>query len=168
MKLASEAAISAALESHLDCAYLFRFPNVIGVPATHGVILDFIRKLQDSPANLNVLGDGTQQKSYLHVEELIGAMLFIRDQASDSLNYYNIGADDEGVTVRFIAETVVERVSPNARISYGVGNKGWVGDVPKFSYSINKLAMLGWRPSLGSAQALQKAVAQIAKQEIRR
>jgi UDP-glucose 4-epimerase len=165
MKLASEAAISAALESYLDRAYLFRFPNVIGIPATHGVILDFIRKLKLTPGNLDVLGDGTQQKSYLHVDELVDAMLFIRKHAGDKLNYFNIGADDKGVTVRFIAETVVARVAPEARIAFGQGNKGWVGDVPKFTYSIAKLSNLGWRPALGSPEAIRKAVNQIAEQE---
>ena len=165
MKLASEAAISAALESHLKSGFVFRFPNVIGVPATHGVIQDFIRKLKATPGNLEVLGDGTQQKSYLHVDELVDAMLFIRSNARDKLNYFNIGADDEGVTVRFIAETVVARVAPEARISFGKGNKGWVGDVSKFTYSIARLSELGWRPHLGSAQAIFKAVDEIAKQE---
>jgi UDP-glucose 4-epimerase len=165
MKLASEAAISAAVESHLERAHVFRFPNVIGVPATHGVILDFIRKLKATPGNLDVLGDGTQRKAYLHVDELVEAMLFIRERARDRLNYYNIGADDEGVTVKFIAEKVVERVSPKARITYGTGNKGWVGDVPRFTYSTAKLSALGWRPRLGSAEAIAKAVAQVASQE---
>lgn len=165
MKLASEAAISAALESYLKRAFVFRFPNVIGVPATHGVILDFIRKLKATPENLDVLGNGTQQKSYLHVDELVDAMLFTQKHACETLNYYNIGADDEGVTVRFIAEKVVERVAPGARITFGQGNKGWVGDVPKFSYSIAKLSNLGWRPHLGSAQAICRAVGQVAEQE---
>lgn len=165
MKLASEAAISAALESNLHRAFVFRFPNVIGVPATHGVILDFIRKLSVTPKNLDVLGDGTQQKSYLHVDELIDAMLFIRKNAGDALNYYNIGADDEGVTVRFIADKVVERVAPGARITYGQGDRGWVGDVPKFAYSVAKLSALGWRPNMGSAQAICKAVDEVAGQE---
>jgi UDP-glucose 4-epimerase len=158
MKLASEASISAALESHLRQAFLFRFPNVIGVPATHGVIQDFMRKL-------DVLGDGTQQKGYLHVDDLIDAMLFIRTHAHDRLNYFNIGPDDDGVTVKFIAETVVERVAPLASITFGQGNRGWVGDVPKFTYSVGKLSRLGWRPRLGSVQAIRKAVDEIAKQE---
>ncbi len=165
MKLASEAMISAAVESYLERAWLFRFPNVIGVPATHGVILDFVRKLKQTPDALDVLGDGTQQKGYLHVEELVDAMLFIRDNAAEPLNCYNIGAMDEGVTVRFIAETVRDRVSAAARIRYGEGNKGWVGDVPRFVYSIDRLVAAGWSPTLGSAEALTRAVDQIAAQE---
>jgi len=166
MKLASEAVIGAALESYLTRAWVFRFPNVIGTPATHGVILDFIRKLKATPDCLDVLGDGTQQKSYLHVEELIDAMIFIKAHTHDKLNYYNIGAADEGVTVRFIAESVKDRIAPNAMIIYGHGSKGWVGDVPKFSYSTAKLTTLGWEPTLSSSLAIKKAVDQIAEQEL--
>jgi UDP-glucose 4-epimerase len=165
MKLASEAMISAAVENFLARAFIFRFPNVIGTPATHGVILDFIRKLKSAPKNLSVLGDGSQQKSYLHVEELLDAMLYIREHASEKLNFFYIGADDKGVTVRYIAEQVVKAVAPRATISYGSTNKGWIGDVPRFTYSIAKLSALGWRPTLGSAQAVRKAVRQIAEQE---
>ena len=165
MKLASEAAISASVENFLEKAYIFRFPNVIGIPATHGVMLDFIRKLKATPDNLVVLGDGTQQKSYLHVEELIDAMLFIREKACCPLNYFNIGTDDDGVTVSFIAEQVVAAVAAGASITYGLGNKGWVGDVPKFSYSIDKLRNLGWHSQHGSAEVVRRAVLQIAEQE---
>jgi UDP-glucose 4-epimerase len=166
MKLASEAVISAATESFLKKAFIFRFPNVIGTPATHGVILDFLQKLKKSPENLVVLGDGTQQKIYLHVDELIEAMLFIRDKSSAKLNFFNIGGDDEGVTVRYIAEQVVAAVAPTASVTYGKGNKGWVGDVSKFRYSIDKLRELGWQPHLSSAETLQLALKQIVEQEM--
>ena len=165
MKLASEAAISAAAESHLQRAYLFRFPNVIGVPATHGVMLDFVRKLAATPERLEVLGDGTQQKGYLHVEELVEAMLFIRERAPEKVAVYNIGAGDEGVTVRFIAEETVREASPGAAIAFGQGNKGWVGDVPRFVYSVDKLKALGYRSRLGSAEAVRLALRQIIEQE---
>lgn len=165
MKLASEGAISAALESHLKSAYIFRFPNVIGAPATHGAIFDFVRKLKATPDNLDVLGDGTQRKSYLHVTDLVDAMLFIRDRSQKKMNCFNVGPDDEGVTVRFIAETVVRTMAPGARITFGRGNKGWVGDVPRFSYSVDKLAALGWRPKMASADAVRKAVAEAVDQE---
>ena len=161
MKLASEAAISASIESNLDKAFIFRFPNVIGTPATHGVILDFINKLRATPRHLNVLGDGTQQKTYLHVEELIDAMTLIRNTATEKINYFNIGNNDNGVSVRYIAEEVVKIISPGATINYGSGNKGWVGDVPRFTYSIDKLLSLGWVPKLNSAESVKKAIIQI-------
>lgn len=165
MKLASEAVISAAAESNLHRAYIFRFPNVIGAPATHGVMLDFVRKLKATPDNLDVLGNGTQQKGYLHVEDLIDAMLFIREHSEEKVSVFNIGAGDEGVTVCCIAEEIVLAASPGANISYGAGDKGWVGDVPRFSYSVDKLKMLGWKPKLGSMDAVRKAIHQIVIQE---
>lgn len=166
MKLASEALISAAAESYVERANLFRFPNVVGAPATHGVILDFINKIKHNASRLDVLGDGTQQKAYLHVSDLVGAMMHIRN--SRDLNKVfpiNIGPVDEGVTVRFIAESVTRRVSPAAEIHYGIGNKGWVGDVPKFQYSVGRLRQTGWSPTRNSADAVRHAIDEIATQE---
>lgn len=165
MKLASEAAISAAAESWLERALLFRFPNVIGVPATHGVILDFIHKLKATPERLSVLGSGNQQKAYLHVDDLIDAMLTIDAKATEKLAYYNIGPQDVGVTVRFIAEQTVAHVAPGAHIEYGNEDRGWVGDVPRFSYDISKIKSLGWAPRRNSADAVKQAIREIAVQE---
>jgi len=165
MKLASEAQIRAAVESDGIRADVFRFPNVVGVPATHGVILDLLRKLKATPDRLDVLGDGTQTKSYLHVEELIEAMLFIARTASGAYNVFNIGPRDEGVSVRRIAETVRDAAAPGAAIRFGEGGRGWVGDVPRFRYDTGRLAALGWQPRLGSEDAVRRAVAQIAAQE---
>ena len=162
MKLASEASISAAVESGLGQAWIFRFPNVIGPRATHGALYDFVKKLRNDPTQLPVLGDGTQQKPYLHVFELIDAMLFITQNASAPLNYYNIGPESDGTTVRFIAETAVRLVSPNAEIRYGTGSKGWIGDVPKFNYSVEKLKKLGWRPKFDSNQAVVRALEELS------
>lgn len=167
MKLASEALISASVESFLDKAYIYRFPNVIGTPATHGVILDFIHKLQKTPKNLEVLGNGSQRKGYLHVEDLIDAMLTIQKLAQEPVNYFNIGAGDAGIYVRDIAQMVVETVSPGASITFGQGDKGWVGDVPRFQYSIEKLKELGWVPKLNSSEAVLLAVKQILAEQSR-
>jgi UDP-glucose 4-epimerase len=165
MKLASEALISAAAESYLDKVNIFRFPNVVGVPATHGVILDFITKLNYDSFNLNVLGDGTQQKAYLHVADLVDAMLVISDRLDlKKMEVINIGPVDEGVRVDWIARQVVNRVSPPAEITFGIGNKGWVGDVPKFKYSTERLQSYGWAPKLSSEEAVNLAIEQIAAQ----
>ena len=165
MKLASEALISAAVESCLQHANIFRFPNVVGIPATHGVILDFIRRLIDTPQLLTVLGDGSQKKAYLHVSDLIDAMLLVRGRkVSKKIELINIGPIDDGITVRSIAESVVERVSPSAIIRYGQGNKGWVGDVPKFSYSTKRIRSYGWMPNLDSRGAVTRAINEIALQ----
>lgn len=166
MKLASEALISAAAESHLERACLFRFPNVVGVPATHGVILDFVRKLKTSRNSLEVLGNGTQRKAYLHVSDLVAAMLLVRSRSDIPKTLpINVGPVDEGVYVRWIAEQVVKRVAPAAEIQFGISNRGWVGDVPKFHYSTAKIQALGWKPALGSDAAVLRAIDEIALQE---
>ena len=164
MKLASEAAITAAAERFLRQALIFRFPNVVGVPATHGVILDFIGRLKQTPEYLQVLGDGTQQKAYLHVTDLVDAMLFLHEKCKAKVDVYNIGPTDEGITVRRIAEQVISIVAPDAELRFESGNKGWVGDVPRFRYSTAKLQRLGWTPKLDSAGAIKRAVAEIANQ----
>ncbi|MBM3882573.1 MAG: NAD-dependent epimerase/dehydratase family protein [Verrucomicrobia bacterium] len=162
MKLASEAIVSAALETHLERGWIFRFPNVVGSRATHGAICDFAQKLRRNPTELEVLGDGSQQKPYLHVDDLVTAMLFIVENAKDRRNCFNIGTDGSTTTVRYMAEAVVRRISPRARIRYTGGDRGWVGDVPKFNYSIAKLRALGWAPSRTSDEAVDLAVEEVA------
>lgn len=165
MKLASEAQIRAACESFVERANVFRFANVVGVPATHGVILDFVRKLKASPGVLEVLGDGTQKKPYLHVGELVEAMLFVADRAQGRFNVVNIGPEDDGITVREIAEIVVGAFAPEAEIRYGREPRGWVGDVPRFRYALERLRALGWRSEASSHSAIQLAVREIGQQE---
>jgi len=158
MKLASESVISAAAERFAKRAWIFRFPNVIGPRSTHGVIYDFLKKLKKTPRELEVLGDGTQQKPYLHVSELIEAMIFVYQKSRDRRNCFNIGPTDTSTTVRYIAEAVVRAASPSAKIRYGTGGRGWVGDVPKFQYSIEKVQKLGWSPKLTSNEAVEQAI----------
>ena len=126
-------------------------------------MLDFIKRLAQNSSSLQVLGNGTQQKGYLHVDELIDAMLFIKNESSEKVSVFNIGCGDQGITVKDIAKETVRQASPGAEIVYGDGDKGWVGDVPKFIYSIDKLKKLGWSPKLNSAQAVAKAISQIIK-----
>jgi UDP-glucose 4-epimerase len=165
MKLASEAQISAAVEAFLGRANIFRFANVVGVPATHGVLLDFVRKLRSDHTQLNVLGDGRQKKPYLHVNELVDAMLFVDRAAMGTRNIFNIGPSDAGLTVKRIAEIVRDAIAPNARIHYGSEARGWLGDIPKFRYSIDRLKALGWKPVLSSEEAVKIALAEIMRQE---
>ena len=164
MKLASEALITAAVEKFLGRALLFRFPNVVGLPATHGVILDFIRRLRSDPDHLDVLGDGSQRKAYLHVSELVDAMVFIQARAANKVDVFNIGPTD-GIFVRDIARETVSAVAPGARLKFGTDNKGWIGDVPRFTYSTAKLSALGWTPKLSSLDAVRRAIGEINHQE---
>ena len=161
-KLAGEGLLSAAAESFLEAIWIFRFPNVVGPRPTHGVIFDFVRKLARDPSRLDVLGDGKQEKPYLHVSELVGALRFVCARAQDRRNVFNIGPEGQGTRVSLIAEKTVAAMSPGAGIFYGGGDRGWVGDVPRFRYSTEKLAQLGWRPQMSSDAAVFRAITEIA------
>ncbi len=164
MKLASEGQICAAADDFLDKAIIFRFPNVVGTPATHGVIYDFILKIQKNK-QLDVLGDGTQKKSYLHVNNLVSAMLFLSEsKETKKMEIINIGSDDEGIQVSKIAELVRDKMSKEAKIIYGKTNKGWQGDVPRFFYDISYLRSFGWDQDMSSESAVIKAVDEIIEQ----
>jgi UDP-glucose 4-epimerase len=161
-KLASEALLSAAAESFLEELWIFRFPNVVGPRATHGAILDFMTQLASRPDVLKVLGDGSQTKPYLHVTELIAAMKFILAHSHDRRNVFNIGPDGAGTSVAFIAEQMIARIAPGTPIAFTGGDRGWVGDVPRFRYSTERLTRLGWRPRLTSNEAVLRAIGEIA------
>lgn len=161
-KLAGEGLLSAAAESFLDATWIFRFPNVVGPRPTHGVIFDFARRLARDPWRLDVLGDGAQEKAYLHVSELVSALRFACDHSVSKRNVFNIGPEGEGTRVSVIAEKTVAAMAPGAKIVYGGGDRGWVGDVPRFRYSTEKLALLGWRPQMSSDAAVLRAITEIA------
>jgi UDP-glucose 4-epimerase len=163
-KLASEALLSAAAESHLERIWIFRFPNVAGPRTTHGALHDFAARLACRPASLKVLGDGSQTKPYMHVAELIEAMRFITAKASARRNLFNIGPEGPGTRVSFMAQAMIDRLAPGVPITYAGGDRGWVGDVPRFRYSAERLAQLGWRPRLSSDEVGLRAADELAAQ----
>jgi UDP-glucose 4-epimerase len=164
MKLASEALLRAGVESFIPQANILRFANIVGTPATHGVILDFVTRLKAVPTELMVMGDGSQRKPYLHVSDLIDAMMFVADHASDRFNVFNLGPPDDGIAVSQIARIVADAVAPKAALRFGSEARGWVGDVPRFRLDTAKLTAVGWTPRLNSEQAVRLAVAEIIGQ----
>lgn len=166
MKLASEGICFASYENFLDKLRVFRFPNVVGAPATHGVIYDFINKLKTTPKQLQVLGNGNQKKSYIHVDDLIEGMIFLSKDIFNLVHnpIYNIGQTDEPVSVSWIAEETIKIASPKAKIIYGKQDRGWLGDIPKFKYDSRKALNCGWEPKLNSKESIKKAILEIFKQ----
>ncbi|TSC63130.1 MAG: UDP-glucose 4-epimerase [Parcubacteria group bacterium Gr01-1014_48] len=157
-KLASEAYISAFVELASMQAWIFRFPNVIGERLTHGVIFDFIKNLRDVPSELTVLGDGKQEKPYMHVSDLIDGILFVFKRTDEARNYFHLGVLD-ATRVSDIARIVIEEMKlPPVSIVYTGGAQGWRGDVPRFQYDISKVSKLGWRAKLGSTEAVRHTV----------
>jgi UDP-glucose 4-epimerase len=157
-KLASEAYISAFVENFGMTAWIYRFPNVCGERTTHGAIFDFINGLEKNPAALTVLGDGTQEKPYLYVKDLVEGMLFGWANSCDAINYFNLGVDTR-ITVARMAEIVIEEVGlTGAEIKYTGGDRGWVGDVPKFDFDLSKINALGWKAKYTSDEAVRLSV----------
>ena len=156
-KLGSEALISAFSYMNDMSALIFRFPNVIGPRLTHGVILDFIKKLKNDPERLEILGDGKQTKPYIYVEDLTGAIIRLLD-VPEGITLYNIGV--EGATsVTSIADIICEEMGlKNVVYEYTGGEGGWKGDVPRFMYSIEKVHKTGWRAKYSSDEAVRKTV----------
>lgn len=163
MKLASEAVLSASHVSFMSKVNIFRFPNVIGVPATHGVISDFIKRLREKNDILEVLGDGNQNKPYLHVEDLVSAMLFLFDNTREGFHVHNIAANSRNVYVHEIAKEVVSAINPSATIKYGSTRGGWTGDVPQVCFNTEKLNSLGWKASMSGHEAVKRTISQIIK-----
>ena len=155
-KMASEAFISSYGENYGIQSWITRFPNVVGPRSTHGAVYDFVHKLRKTPNELTVLGDGTQEKPYLNVLDLVEAILFVWKVTDQRFNAYNVG-NDTRTTVARIAELVIEEGPGTANIVYTGGNRGWIGDVPKFEYDMSSIAALGWRPSMTSDEAVRVA-----------
>ena len=158
MKLASEAALTAATTGTLDAVAIARFPNVVGSRSTHGVLHDFLAKLAATPERLVVLGDGTQEKPYVHVADLVRGLLFIRFGIEERIACYNLGDGQTSTSVAEIARLVIERRSPGATIAYTGGSRGWAGDVPRFQYDCSRIHARGWRPSMSSTEAISTAI----------
>jgi UDP-glucose 4-epimerase len=157
-KLACEALISAYCHSFNMKSWNFRFANIVGERSGHGVITDFIRKLRTNPAELEILGDGKQAKSYLEVHECIAAMLFATGKARGTVNTFNIGSED-WIDVKTIAEIVIgEMHLEGTKLRFTGGERGWVGDVPRMQLSIDRLKGLRWKPQLGSKESVRLAV----------
>jgi len=164
-KLASEGFISSYAENYGIRGWIVRFPNVVGARSTHGAIYDFVHKLRRSPSRLEVLGDGSQEKSYLSVVDLVEAMICVWRSTNAQTNLYNVGSPTTS-TVADIARIVVEEGPQSAEIVYTGGDRGWIGDVPKFAYDSSAIQALGWKPSMTSDEAI-RAAAKAAWTEIR-
>jgi UDP-glucose 4-epimerase len=160
-KLAAEAYISVFSHTFGGRAVVLRFPNVVGERATHGVIYDFLRKLDADRGELKVLGDGTQSKPYLYVGDLIDAMLIAWDKADTPFAVYHAAGIGQ-TSVREIAEIVVSAAGrADTRIIFGGDDRGWPGDVPRFRYDTSRLQALGWQPIRHSTDAVRYAVKRI-------
>lgn len=156
-KLGSEAMISAFAYMNDMEVLVFRFPNVIGPRLTHGVIFDFVKRLKADPSHLRILGDGTQSKPYMHVLDLVGAIMRFKD-VPVGVSLYNVGVESQTSVTR-IAEIVCEKMGLSGiPFEYTGGRGGWKGDVPVFAYDLGKIHAAGWQAEMSSDEAVGKTV----------
>ncbi len=157
-KLGCEALLAAYAHMFGIDAVVFRFANVVGARQTHGVTYDFVRRLLENPRELRILGDGRQSKSYIHVSDVVSAMLTLSDTGWSGFEVFNAGSGDY-VTVTEIADLVVSRMGlSDVRYRYTGGSRGWAGDVPVVRLRSDKLASRGWRCLHSSAEALSDSI----------
>lgn len=161
-KLADEGLVSTHAHSHGLEAYMYRFANVVGPRLRGAVIPDFIEKLRDDPETLTILGDGRQEKSYMHVSDCVRAMCYIIEHsAAGPVHTYNLGTRTT-TSVDAIAELVSDVLEVNPEYEYTGGDRGWTGDVPRMRLSVEKLSGLDWEPSMESRDAVRQAAEELS------
>jgi UDP-glucose 4-epimerase len=159
-KLAAEALISSYAAMYGFRCVIYRMANVVGTRCNHGVVYDFVGKLRRNPRELEVLGDGSQSKSYLYVDDCVNGMVLGAENTDERVEILNIGSEDR-VNVMRIAEIVIEEMGledVEINLTGGIdGGRGWKGDVKLMQLDMSRLKSLGWSPSLGSAEAVRLA-----------
>jgi len=157
-KVAAEALVSDYCKSFQKRGVIFRLANIIGERSQHGVVKDFVGKLRDNPDALEILGDGSQTKSYLYVDDCVDGIITGVMQGQDQVSFYNIGAKDF-IPVSKIAKLVASALGLSGTrqvFTGGVdGGRGWVGDVKTMLLDIRKLTELGWSPSRTSEESIE-------------
>jgi len=159
-KLACESLISAYCHMFGITGRAFRFANVVGPRQTHGVGYDFVRRLKQDSTRLRILGDGTQSKSYIHVEDILHAIFTVESQRCEKFDVFNVATGDY-VTVHEIADLAAEVTGLDAaKIQYQFtgSDRGWKGDVPIVRFDCSKILSTGWKCGRSSKEALRDSM----------
>jgi len=163
-KLGEEGLVSTFAHAHGVRSWVFRFANIVGPRLRGAVIPDFIRKLRANEDRLTILGNGQQEKSYMHVEDCVDAMRHLVEQSTGGpVQTYNLGTRTT-TSVDRIAETVADVLGLDPAFEYTGGDRGWTGDVPKMRLAIDRLVETGWEPARESDAAVGRAAAQLARE----
>ncbi len=161
-KVAAEGLLSSYALGYGYKTWIFRFVSLLGPRYTHGHVMDFWRKLKRDPSRLEVLGDGKQRKSYLHVGDCVAAMLVAIDRAEGPISIYNLGHDASIVVNESIGIITRElRVTP--KLEFTGGARGWVGDSPRIELDIRRIKALGWAPTKTIEDAIVETLGFLAK-----
>jgi UDP-glucose 4-epimerase len=159
-KLACEGLITAYAHNYGIQAWIYRFGNIVGPNPTHGVIHDFVLRLMKEPRHLQILGDGSQAKPYVHVSDCLDGMDLGQRESKEPINCYNLAVPDQ-TSVREIAAGVIESLglAPDAvELDFTGGSRGWRGDVPFVNLDSSRIRALGWAPAYSSSEAVRQAI----------
>ncbi len=163
-KLGAEAFITSYAHTFNMKAVIYRFANIVGPRSTHGVIYDFIMKLRNNPKELEILGDGTQTKSYLYVEDCVDAIIYGYENRKNDVEIFNIGSED-WINVKKIADIIVEEMDlKDVQYRFTGGKRGWKGDVPKMLLSIVKIKSYGWKGKHNSEESVRLTARHLIKE----
>jgi UDP-glucose 4-epimerase len=161
-KLASEGLISAWAHTYDFCALVFRFVGIIGGRMDHGVVHDFVRKLQKDPTQLEILGDGTQRRSFVLVDDCVEAMLFALAKNAEHYRLVHIGNVDQ-IPINETAAVITEVMNlKNVKYRHTGGKVGWKGDVTSNFIATETLTAWGWKPQRTSREAVFEATRRLA------
>lgn len=170
-KLAGEALLSSYSAMFGVNATVFRFGNVVGPRQTHGVGFDFIRRLRRKPEALDILGDGRQSKSYVHVEDVVDAVLSMHETREAPFETFNVATGDyiTVTEIALLALKVLDLTEDTTDLRYAGGDRGWKGDVPIVRLSTERIRARGWKCSRTCEEALvQSMTAMIRDDELGR
>jgi UDP-glucose 4-epimerase len=162
--MAAEGFIEAYAESFGMQAWIFRFVSLLGPRYTHGHVVDFVRQLRGHPERLDVLGNGTQRKSYLHINDCIEAILTALERAAARVNVLNLGTD-EYCTVNESIGWICERLGLHPERAYTGGDRGWIGDNPFIFLKCDAMRALGWQPQHTIRESVQLTVDWLVENE---
>jgi len=154
-KLACEGLISAYCTGYGFSGWVFRFVSILGERYTHGHVFDFVKQLRADPANLKILGDGKQRKSYLYVQDCVEAMLLALEKQPQGYYVFNLGTD-EYVSVNESVSVITKVMGVRPDLAYTGGERGWIGDSPFIFLDCAKMRSLGWAPRLRIAAAIER------------
>jgi len=155
-KAAAEAYIAAYAEADIVSASVFRFVSLLGPRYSHGHVIDFVRRLLDDPSRLQILGDGAQRKSYLHVSDCVAAVASRLD-VDPKFEVLNLGTDGF-CTVRDSASWICERLGVTPTFEYTGGDRGWIGDNPYIYLDTARIQATGWTPRFEIRESIEDTV----------
>jgi len=152
-KLACEGLIQAYSEAYGLKSYIYRFVSILGPNYSHGHVIDFYKKLYKNKNKLQVLGDGNQRKSYLHVNDCINAILLTIKKENKKINIFNLGTN-ETITVKESIKIICKNLNIDPEINFLGGRRGWIGDVPHIHLNIKKIKKTGLKPKYTIKQSI--------------